>query len=282
MSEAVQGPGSVRSERRILFVDRPAGNDLVLMAFKDPSPQVAVLTGSASTARVREVDGDEHADALDVVLIPVSAASPGAEQDSAEWLEKMSEPGAPPPIMAKYRGVELMWRPGRAMLRCESERTEVLLAALIEFAHFEHELRRIEGELAGAWEELEQDKALAFEVTTADLKRSKTVGERMNRALERRIRLARIGPYLYEPDPKLQAAGQKLGEELREKARIEARLEAVDGQLEVFEDIYEISSQRMGEYRAAHQESILEWVIILLLAAELILLLMQAVWHFGV
>jgi uncharacterized Rmd1/YagE family protein len=59
------------------------------------------------------------------------------------------------------------------------------------------------------------------------------------------------------------------------------RLETADGQLEVFEGVYEMSGQRMGEYRAAREEHVLEWVIILLLAAELLLLLVQTVWKRG-
>ena len=127
----------------------------------------------------------------------------------------------------------------------------------------------------GSLGELEQDKALAFEVTAADLKRSEVVGPRMNRTLERRIRFARIEPHLYEPQATLPAASRKLGEELREKARIETRLETVDAQIEVFEGIYEMSGQRMGEYRAAREEHVLEWVIILLLGGELLLLLVE-------
>jgi uncharacterized Rmd1/YagE family protein len=80
----------------------------------------------------------------------------------------------------------------------------------------------------------------------------------------------------------LPAASQKLGEELRDKARTDARLENVDAQLEVFEGIYEMSGQRMGEYRAAHEEHVLEWIIIALLAAEMLLLLAQMVWKPGV
>jgi uncharacterized Rmd1/YagE family protein len=56
----------------------------------------------------------------------------------------------------------------------------------------------------------------------------------------------------------------------------------VDGQLEVFEGhVYEMSGQRMGEYRAAREEHVLEWVIIVLLAAELVLLLVPMVWKPG-
>jgi hypothetical protein len=174
-----------------------------------------------------------------------------------------------------------MWRPGHAMLQGDSEQAESLLSAVVEFTHYERELRRIEDEIAGSWAELEQDKSLAFDVTPADLKRSDAVGERMNRVLQRRIRLARIEPHLYDPDAGLPAAGQKLGQELRDRARMDARLETVDAQLEVFEGIYEMSGQRMGEFRAAQQEHVLEWIIIALLAAELVLLLVQALWKPG-
>jgi hypothetical protein len=167
------------------------------------------------------------------------------------------------------------------VLQCDPEQTEPLLSALAEFAYYEGELRRIETEIVGAWAELEQDKGLAFAVTKADLKRSEAVGGRMSRALERRIKMARIEPHLYEPDAGLPAAGRKLGEELREKARIESRLETVDAQVEVFENIYEMSGQRMGEFRAAAEEHVLEWIIIVLLAGELLLLLVQAIWKFA-
>ena len=90
------------------------------------------------------------------------------------------------------------------------------------------------------------------------------------------MRLARMEAHLSGPDARLGAAGQRLGEALREKAQTEARAEIVGGQLEVFEHIYEMSAQRMGEYRAARQEDILEWVIIVLLAAEALLLAVQA------
>jgi hypothetical protein len=183
-----------------------------------------------------------------------------------------------PSVFVKYRGVELIWRPGRAALQCESGQAEALISGVVEFAHYEYELRRIEREIADAWMELEQDKGLAFDVTPTDLERSGAVGERMSQALGRRIRIARIEPHLYEPQATLPVASRRLGEELREKGRIEARLEAVDGQLEVFEHVYEMSGQRMGEYRAAREEHVLEWVIIVLLAGEVLLMLAQTVW----
>jgi len=284
MNRAVQALHRGVSERRIRFVDATADSDRVLMSFKDPSPRYAIL--EAADAKATGIVATElHGDELNVVLLPLSITPQGtpigAQQGFAKWLDKTNHAGALPPVYIKYRGVELMWRPGHAMLQGDSGQAESLLPAVVEFAHYECELRRIEGEIADTWAELEQDKGLAFEVSPADLKRGEAVGERMNRTLQRRIRLARIEPHLYDPDASLPAASQKLGEELRDKARMDARLETVDAQLEVFEGIYEMSGQRMGEFRAAQQEHVLEWTIIALLGAELLLMLAQALWKFG-
>ena len=292
MSEAVQSRNETiqsidggASRRHIRFVEKIAGDDRVLMFFKDPAPCYAILPEAPATA-TGTIAAEPRGDELEVAILTMPTLAQGLpsamHQRFAEWMEKGDDPAAPPPVPVKVRGVELMWRPGRVLLQCEPEQVESLLSAVVEFTHYECELRRIEDEIAGSWAELEQDKALAFEVTTADLKRSPAVGARMNRALQRRIRLARIEPYLWEPEASLPAAGRKLGEELRAKARIEARLEAANDHIEVFEDIYEMSGQRMGEYRAAQTDHILEWIIIILIAAETILLLAQMVWKFGV
>jgi hypothetical protein len=257
---------------RIRFVAEAKSGERVLVRFADPRPGCAVVVDAAVKGIGEGAAGD---DALDVALLPLTVGA-AMEQVGVEWEWLAS--GDAPPVLVKYRGVELGWRPGRAgsgraVLRCDAEQTEGLLAALAEFAYYERELRLIEGEIAGGWGELAEDKGLAFEVRTGDLRRNEVVGGRMGRVLERRIRLARIEPHLNEPDARLGAVGQKLGEELRGKAGVEARLEAVDGQLEVFEYVYELSGQRMGEFRAAHQEHVLEWVIIVLLAAEALLML---------
>ncbi len=264
------------NERHIRFVDRTASGDTVLMTFVDPVPCYAILADVSSQAGPAA-----GIDSMDVVLLLSPVPAQSALPISADWTGRPDDANQTPPVFVKYRGVELGWRPGRAVLHCDPEQADVLLAAIVEFTHYERELRRIEEEIAGAWSELEQDKALAFEVTSADLERSQTVGGRMDRTLQRRIRHARIEPHLYRPEARLPSAAQKLGEELRERAQIEARLETLDGQLEVFEHVYEMGSQRMGEYRAARQEHVLEWVIIVLLGAEAALMLAQVLLRRG-
>jgi hypothetical protein len=259
-SEARRDVGEGACERLIRFVDAVAPGDAVLMRFADPAVRYAVWADGA---------GDEAGhEALELRVLP-----PGEEAQlgAAEWA---GAEGAPP-VCVKHRGIEVWWRPGRAALQCDAEQAEALLPGLVEFAHYEGELRRLEEEIAGAWGELDEDRGLAFDVTAKELRRDDVVGERMARTLRRRMRLARLEAHLGSPDAALAAGAQRLGEGLRERARTEARAEIVDGQIEVFEHIYEMSAQRMGEYRASRQGAMIEWVIVALLGAEALLMLMQ-------
>lgn len=257
-------------ERQIRYVQRGEPPETVLVRFTDPAPAVAISVSPTEAAQ----DNFTTADTLDVKIVRPQYAKQGL----GEWADPLSS-GSPRPVYVRYRGVELQWHPGRAVLLCDPEQVEALLAAVAEFAHYEGELRRIEQEIAAAWHEIEQDNTLAFDVTPTDLGRSDAVGIRMERTFRRRILFARIEPHLGLPAADLPAAAQKLGEELREKAGVESRAEIVDSQLEVFEHIYEMASQRMGEYKAARQGHIMEWVIIVVLAAETLLMLAQTIWR---
>jgi hypothetical protein len=258
---------------RVRFADRTAAGETALAEFRDPAPRFAV---------VGEAGDEAGGDFLEVMIVPLAAAhtvDAGRGRALAEWVERGRDADAVPPVYVKYRGVEAMWRAGRAALECDASEVDSLLKALVEFSHYERELRRIEEEIANGWVDLEQDKGLAFDVTPRDLARGEAVGARMARVMQQRIRYARIEPHLFEADARLTPGAQKLGGELRERSRIESRLETVDAQIEVFEGVYEMASQRMGEYRAAREEHVLEWVIIVLLAAEALLMLAQTVWR---
>jgi hypothetical protein len=256
------------TERRILFVEETPPAAVALMRFADPVPSCAVLTPLAVVS-----SDTANADTLDVAIVRPQ----DAKQGLADWVETRASPDGQSPMYVRYRGVELLWHPGRAVLLCDPEQVDALLPAVVEFTHYEAELRRLEHEIAAAWAEVDQDKRLAFDVIAADLQRSDGVGARMEQTFGRRIRFARLESHLDSPDANLPSAAQKLGQELREKARLDARTEIVDSQLEVFEHIYEMASQRMGEYRAARQGHIMEWVIIVLLGAEALLMLLQTI-----
>ncbi|MGI4854055.1 MAG: hypothetical protein ACRYF4_08450 [Janthinobacterium lividum] len=243
----------------------PAG---ALLRFADPVASHAVVVPAGTPA---SKDGD--VEPLTVAVYPFGEA----RETFAEWTSRVAETGRAAPIYLKARGVELWWCPGQAVLQCDRNEADALVGAVAEFQWYEGVLRGLEAGVVAGWSHLEQDRPLAFDVTAADLRGSDAVGARMGEAFQRRIHFSRLEPHLFAADATMTAAAQKLGNDLREKARFEDRAEALDAHLETFEHIYEMASQRMGEFRASQQGHRVEWIIIWLLVAEVTLSLLQTV-----
>ncbi len=262
--------------RRICFVEQidqlgaMNAQTSVLMTFTDPSLRYAVCSSIS-------IQDPYWLESMEVMILPLDSTvgnSPTPEGLN-NWLDSGDIVSTQTRVMVKYRTTEVNWRPGRMVLRCERDQINSMLTALVEFHYFEKELRKIESELDAGWSDLNQDRRLAFQVSDRDLVRNEIVANRMEQTLERRMRHVRIESRLYHPGSQISVAAQKLGEELREKTRIEARCASVDSQIEVFEHVYEMASQRLGEFRDARYGHKLEWIIILLLASEMIWLIAE-------
>jgi len=100
----------------------------------------------------------------------------------------------------------------------------------------------------------------------------------MTQTLTRRMRLTRIAPHLAQAQARLSPLANQLKDRLREKTCVEDRIEGVAAQLDVFERVYEMSSQRISDYKSSRQSHTLEWVIIVLLAAETLILFIELLW----
>jgi uncharacterized Rmd1/YagE family protein len=67
----------------------------------------------------------------------------------------------------------------------------------------------------------------------------------------------------------------QVGERLRERLRLQERLEASGGRLEAQERVFELCSQRLTEFSLARRGHTLEWIIIVFLAAQTVLWLLD-------
>jgi hypothetical protein len=258
------------TRHRIQFVEQAGPGQTILMAFVDPAPTKAVRTLGGSDAVASDVD------AMDILAVPGQPSDdPSVSNEMIEWVSESRRLETAPPLAITLHGTQVVWRTGRVAILAPPERMESLLSALVEFGFFERQLGALERIAAEAWPQLEADTPLAFEVTARDEDRRDSVAQQMQRMLNVRMRHARIGPYLYRPGTHLSSLAIQLGERLREKMRIEDRFETLDRQLETFERVYEMASQRFSEYRTSRHETTLEWVIIVLLAAETLLLLTE-------
>jgi uncharacterized Rmd1/YagE family protein len=89
--------------------------------------------------------------------------------------------------------------------------------------------------------------------------------------LHLRARLARIAPAVLAPPIYPPTLASQVADRLRERLRIVARHEAASIQADVFRDTYDMCGQRASDFMLARTGHRLEWVIIVLLAAQLLL-----------
>ena len=129
-----------------------------------------------------------------------------------------------------------------------------------------------------AWWEAEDDAPLALRAAqVCRLAAAVLAGGRPPCSIAASDRPHRTAP-LRAGRPRSPRWPQQLGESLREKAGVEDRLEPLDGQIETFEDIYEMASQRWASSTHHRQSQVVEWLIVAILAAELLVGLV-ALWR---
>ena len=254
-----------------LWFAPPSGHSYPMtFSFTDPAPRE--VAGEAQPLTAPPGSGmNNPKEGLEVLVLPSVLKDNARWREGArDWLARRDQPDA---LSARSGEIQVAWRPGRALIITPTAQANAALEAMVDFAYYEHELCRLEQEIGAGWPAVEADAPLVYNIAASDFSRDKEIGRRVQQALERRMRHARIEPHLRLPPARFSGPGRELGNALREAARCEGRVETAGSQIEAQEDIYEMASQRMGEYRHARQGFILEMIIIALLAFEVILLI---------
>lgn len=249
----------------IAFVDRA----------DDPRPAVVHLP--ASTVRavvVGERQAGAAADpAADLALLVVPTHAGDADGPSPDVLAWVGAGG--PAQMIVLHGAAVAWAPGRAAVLVELARLDAVRAAVVEFCFHERELRSIEADVSAGWPDVEADAPLAFEFRDRDADRRRTLGERFRKTVGLRARLARLAPHLERPPLHPPTLASQVGERLRERSRMVERAGFLDAQIEVRERVYDLCGQRSSEWGIARKSTSMEWAIVILLALETVLIVVD-------
>lgn len=274
--EASNPTAPEKTVRRLHFVPGSGGGSDVLMTFPDPLPHQAIWDSSGT--ETPSAPGTLLEEGIEILMVSGQSGDPlGGNEDLFQWVAATAPPGILPAVITLH-GAQVVWGTSRAALQAAPDRLDAFLLTLVEFCYFEAQLRKLEHEVADSWPQLEQDTATAHDVDAPDPEHYEDLGRRTDQVLKRRIRLARLSPHLYQPRPRRSPLAHQLMERLREKAHAEERIEALGSQMDVFERIYEMNSQRISDAKLSKKERTLEWVIIILLATETLLLLIDLLW----
>lgn len=264
----------------------PAGTRLLAVALAPLTDPAAACLGAsgvngrkpverASTALQRLEDFAPSADpqvTLHLLLVPCE------DDEQPEWAhvlrdalkERFAAPGAPCTVLQLPGAV--LAHSERALAVCApAELLAQTARAALEGACVVQELHEIETAIDVGWGPMEQVAPLAFEFDERSLERRSELSARFVALIGLRSRLARLSPRVLAPPVYPPTLASQVGERLRERLRLQERLEAAGARLEAQERVFELCSQRLTEFSLARRGHTLEWIIIVLLAGQTVL-----------
>lgn len=258
--------------QRIEFASE-RGGATCLLEFTTPERRSAIVVGPEQPASL--------------VLLNV----PSQDLDQPEmlatvraWIERRDSGSADagePSVMITLHGAQVFWQEGRAAIIASPERLAAAKTAVVEFAFHDGLLRSIERDIAARWPELEGDAPLAFDFHERWLRRRDELARRFQAFVLLRTRFVRLVPLVNRPPVYPPTLASQISERLRERTRLADRLDFADGQLEVFERVYELCAERSSEFVSARKGHVLEWIIIVFLAFQTLLLVLERIATLG-
>lgn len=267
---------SIQPRRLCVFRAGSADPSHATLSFEDPASCLLTIQSEEHPSMPVPFPRQETA-ILEAWVLPAARRDDALWRDALQnWISSAPEARGALPLAVRSGETHVTWTPGRAVVFAPPAHAEAAWEVLLDFARLEEELRRIENEIQAAWPGFHQDAPLAYDVKRSDLSRDAQIAQRARSILELRMRHARLEPMLCETPARFSPPRAQLAGALREAARCEDRLQYADGQIEVQEGLYEMASQRIGEFRNTHSTFITEMIIIGLLAAEVLLMLWDA------
>jgi len=210
--------------------------------------------------------------ALAVVMVPTTGSDPvDWVQAVRPWVDNARHDSLIQTVLLTLQGAQILWCPGRIAVFAPAERMESVCRAIVEAAYYEAELCDIENSIDSGWDNLQSDASIAFEFAERFVGRRESLATRFAAVVAIRTRYARLMPHVLVPHVYPPTLASQIGERFRERTRMAERLDLVAEKLEVHERIYDLCSQRVSEFMVARRGHMLEWVIIILLAAQTIL-----------
>jgi hypothetical protein len=256
----------------------PEGTQISTIQFAPDSPPgqpVLMELAAPILRRAIPIAGEGQRVDLYLLTIPTETAEqPELDARIRIWLlPDGSEPPGTQHLM--LQGAQIYWALPRVALLTPPSRLEIVRTAVLEMAYVEAELQAVERALAQAWPAAEADAPLAFSFEERDVAKREALMRRFQAVLLLRSRLAKITPRLLIPQVYPPTLASQVQERLRERLNVTYRVEALETQLEMFERIYDQCSQRTSDYMLTRKSLTLEWVIVLLLALQVIFQVME-------
>ncbi len=142
----------------------------------------------------------------------------------------------------------------------------------MEFAFLEGELRRLERTLEKQEAQAPTDVPRAHRIRFSDRKEWRRIGETVEMLYAMRLTYGRLEAQFAIAPHALPRECRQMMERLVEEAAIDHRMEGFSNRLEACEDLYEGANDRIADYHWYLEGGWMEFIIIVLLVLEVILM----------
>jgi hypothetical protein len=166
----------------------------------------------------------EPTDSITILLVPTERAAE-ARKLSDSFMAMPDNPEAVANIVFTMNAQRIQWRPGRALIQGVPDGFESTVDALIVFAWYEGELRRLDRLLEKYENDALADTALAYAADVNDRKRSLHFRQMSELLTRMRLMYARLEPHLTIESRALPRAARSITTRLFEEAVVDERLE---------------------------------------------------------
>jgi hypothetical protein len=205
-----------------------------------------------------------------LIWLPADAAIPRSmEQRLEAWV---SQGGGPkrPAIRSGLRTSRIIASDDRAVIFTSSEQLTDVMDAVVRFTIASRETLLLENQMAAMWKMINAHTRLIHTVSPKDQVRQAEVKQVTEQVSNMQATILRLQTALEQLDPRTSGGSKRLYAELVEQAGLHERLEMLEDPIEFATDHYELANTRAIEAKNAMRERLLEFLIIVLLTAELI------------
>jgi hypothetical protein len=236
----------------------------------DPLLELPELGRVVVCEAVSQTALENAADTLYVLHLPGGNVTPEDVRRRAEaWVADSA-----PPIELLLQSDRVLWAKPRAIIIGSAVSAPAYLRGLAAFGFLEQALFDLEQRTERHLSSAAPDTDLTHRVDGAALRRWSAIGRATQDIAVARLLLVRIGSALEHPPVSLPGPARRLFLELATQTNVPYRLEQVDAQLETLWELYDVVNARLSEFSHFRREYLVEWLIVLILAAEAILLLL--------
>jgi hypothetical protein len=182
--------------------------------------------------------------------------------------------GGAPTIELLLQSDRVLWAKPRAVIVGGAVSAPAYLRGLAAFGFLEQALSDLEERTARYLRSASPDTNLTHRIDAAALRRWAAIGRATRDIAAARLVLVQIGSALEHPPDSLPGPARRLFLELTTQTNVPHRLEQVDARLETLWELYDVVNARLSEFSHFRREYLVEWLIVVILAAEAILLLL--------